>query len=99
MTAPLVFALSMVAFAAFALSMRRHYRDVFGTPSPPARRRLLRWTGALLLAASILCAIADDAGAESGLALWFGQATTTALIVAMAMTWLSPRQRSGHERL
>lgn len=80
--------LSFAGFAALAVSMARHHRDLFGRP--PERRLMLalRAAGWLLLAAAFAPAIRHS-GPAIGIVLWFGIATLTAMSVALMLTYRS----------
>ncbi len=82
------------AFSAFALSMRRHQMDMFGTSPSPEWMLALRATGWLLLAGSLLYAMFDETERAVTLVLWFGIATAAALLVALGVTYL-PRLFPG----
>lgn len=84
----LIFALA--GFAALALGMHRHYRQVFQLTLRSGLQILLRLLGAVLLTASFVASVAQD-GWAIGAVLWFGCLTLAALIVAAALScW--PRQ-------
>jgi hypothetical protein len=74
-------ALLLAGFAALALSMHKHHRDLFGVAPRRARALLLRGLGWTLLAAALVPAIGGQ-GASVGVVLWFGVATAAALAVA-----------------
>lgn len=99
MTAALIFTLSLPGFTALALTMRRHHRDMFDATASSARMLWLHSIGWLLLAASVLCAVFDNAGVGIGLTLWFGMAPVTAMLVALGLTYLPSlrRVRSGSQ--
>lgn len=80
------FMLQWAGFAALAISMPKHHRDLFGRA--PSRRASLvvRGAGWALLALAFVPAIAA-AGSSTGIVLWFALATLTALIVALMLTY------------
>jgi len=78
--------LSFASFAALALSMPQHHRDLFGNVPGRSRELRLRGSGWILLTASILPAILDQ-GISVGIVLWFGVITVSALAVAMLLTY------------
>ena len=86
------FGFALAGFAALALAMHRHYRQVWHRALRTGAQVILRIAGAALLAASFAASIAD-AGWAIGPVLWFGWLTAAALIVAMALTWWPQRTR------
>lgn len=85
MTSLLAFACALGGFAALALAMHRHYRQVRHRGLRPGLQGLLRIAGAVLLAASFAASVAD-AGWAIGPVLWLGWLTAAALTVVMALT-------------
>ena len=78
--------LALAGFAALALSMKKHHRDLFGAPPPRGRAMAFQAAGWTLLALSIMpCVI--ESGWSVGLVLWFGLLTVAALVVALSMTY------------
>ena len=84
--------LSAAGFAALALAMQRHHRDLFGRSPSPFRARALFIAGWVLLIAAMLPCIAAS-GWAVGLTLWFGTVSITGFIVALTMT-LAARRKS-----
>ena len=87
----LVFLLAAGGFAALALSMHRHHRDLFGRPPAAARALSLKTAGWALLALSFATCL-GLAGRAVGPVLWLGLSTAAAAAVALSLTWL-PRVR------
>ena len=83
--------LSLLGFAALALAMHKHHRDILGRPIPPVRRHGLRLTGWGLLALAFAACIAGK-GWATGPVLWFAQLTVAALAIAMLLTLRTPRR-------
>lgn len=80
----LAFGASVAGFAALALAMNRHHKQVWR--HEPSRRRqwLLRLAGWTLLLASLgLCKA--HAGWSGGLVWWVGLLTVAALLVTLAL--------------
>lgn len=92
MTVLATFLLALAGFAALALSMQKHHRDVLGRASPRSRELLFGSGGWLLLAVSLFSAIAG-ADLFVGIVLWLGLVTIAALAVAMVLTY-GPRNRA-----
>lgn len=90
----LALALAFAGMAALAFAMDRHHRQLTGAPeTPPARRRLLRCAGALLLAAAgIPCIWAW--GATVGTVAWLGWLSAGAL-GAVGLVSAAPRVAAG----
>lgn len=88
MTGLTAFLLLLCGFAALALSMPKHHRDLFGCALQPALGRALRWGGWASLALALVTAITGS-GVSVGIVLWFGLATLAALIVAVMLTYRS----------
>lgn len=80
------FGFALLSFAALALGMHRHYRQVFQRAPRRGLQILLRVLGTALLAASFAASVAD-AGWAIGAVLWFGCLTAAALGVALTLTW------------
>lgn len=80
-----VFLLLSAGFAALALAMPRHQRDLFGTGLVQPIGLVLRICGGTLLVAGLVPAIAGS-GASIGIVLWFGLAALAALTVALVLT-------------
>lgn len=93
MTLLATLALLLASFAALAVSMHKHHRDLCGSPLPRGRLILLRCSGWTLLAAALIPAI-KGYGASIGIVLWVGGATAAVLAVAMTLTY-RPRLRSS----
>ena len=86
MTVVAAFVLSFSGFAALALSMDRHYRDLSGRPPARLRKLALSVAGWSLLCASLVATVAGQ-GVSIGLTLWFGIITLAALLVALSLTY------------
>jgi len=86
MTALASLLLSFAAFAALAMTMDKHHRDLFGAPPGKGRRQLFTMAGWLLLAASALPLIQLQ-GAVIGMLFWLGLLTASALGVAMVLSY------------
>jgi hypothetical protein len=78
--------LATAGFAAIALSMHRHHRDLFGRP--PSRPRALAFagTGWTLLALSFSACIVAS-GWAIGPVLWIGLLTVAGLVIVLALTY------------
>lgn len=82
----LAFVSSVAGFAALALAMSRHHKQVWRREPSRRRQFLLRLAGwALLLVSLGLCKA--HAGWSGGLVWWFGLLTVAALLVAFALAW------------
>lgn len=82
----LAFAASVAGFAALALAMSRHHKQVWRREPSRRRQWLLRLAGwALLLASLGLCMA--QAGWSGGLVGWVGLLTLAALLVTFALAW------------
>lgn len=92
MMSVLAFGFALAGFAALALAMHRHARQVWHRALRPGLQSLLRIMGAGLLAASF-AASAADAGWAIGSVLWLGWLTAAALIVGMVLTYWPQRVR------
>jgi hypothetical protein len=88
MTVLATFALLLAGFAALALSMHRHHRDLLGGVPLRLRVILLRCAGWMLLAGALVVAIEDQGGSMS-IVLWLGAATAAALAVAGTLSIFS----------
>lgn len=78
------FALALLSFAALALAMRGHYRDIFTVECSRGRGRLLRGAGVVLLAASFTRhhGVAD---AVEWMIAWLCLASMAAIIIALLL--------------
>ena len=80
--------LAIAGFAALALAMRQHHRDLFGKPPSVKRAAALRGAGGIGLILSLaLCVICADG--PVGLVSWFGLLTVAGLAVALWLTYRS----------
>lgn len=86
-------ALALAGFAALAVSMPKHHRDLFGGSPRRTRKLALATAGWLFLTASTGSAIARY-GVSMGLVLWFGIVTAAAFAVAMSLSY-GPRAKSA----
>lgn len=87
------FVLTVAGFAALALSMLKHHRDLIGGALSARRRLGYRIAGWALLSTSLVLVLISE-GASIGIALWFGLATMAALIVALLLTYRDSWWRS-----
>jgi hypothetical protein len=78
--------LSFAGFAALALSMPKHHRDLFAKNYRLLWEVALRSVGWALLAASLAPAIIGQ-GVSIGIVLWIGSATVAAIGVAMLLAY------------
>lgn len=78
--------LTIVGFAALALSMPRHYRDILGRVPKSRVERAMRWAGWSLLGAGLSAAVASS-GLAFGIILWAGLVTVAALFVAIMLAY------------
>ncbi|PWC77016.1 DUF3325 family protein [Azospirillum sp. TSH64] len=85
---PGLFGLCYFAFAALALSVERHWRDLVESRRGPPRRTVfrLRLAALLCLAAALSVAVRHD-GTGFGLLLWVLALSAAALAVAATVTW------------
>lgn len=88
----IAFLSAFAGFAAMALSMHKHYRDLFGVAPPERLRKALRTSGFVKIAASLGLAIAVE-GISIGLVLWAGLLTLAAIAVCLLLTY---RERWWH---
>lgn len=86
MTIIIAFLLAFAGFAAMALSMQRHHRDIFGSVPPERSRKALRTTGVATIAASLSLATAAE-GLGIGLVLWAGLLTLATIAVCLLLTY------------
>ena len=77
---------SLVGFAALALSMNRHQRDIIGRKLSDREQNLTRAAGWLSLAASLAVDIAG-LGSAYGATAWFGHMSISAWIVVATLCW------------
>jgi len=77
-------AVALVGFAALALSMHRHHRDIFGKAPTVPRRLALRIAGWGLLGMSLATCIATF-GWAIGLVHWTGLLTAAGMTVALLL--------------
>lgn len=78
-------ALSYAGMAALCLGMDRHHRQVWAGTAP-ARQRLLRTLGWLLLAAAIWPCIRAWGGSV-GVVIWFGLISAAALVLVLLLPY------------
>lgn len=85
---PAVLALCYLAFAALALTVERHWRDLVDSRRSPSRRTVLRLrlAAALCLAAALSVAVRSE-GTGFGLLLWALALTVGAVAVSATITW------------
>ncbi len=86
MMSVLAFATAFLGFAALALGMHRHYRQVFHGALRNGPQILLRGLGTVLLTASFAASV-THAGWAIGAVLWLGCLTAAALSIAMALSY------------
>ncbi len=79
------FIFALFGFAALAIAMRRHHRDLFGLEPSRQRRAALQPFGALVLAASYrhLCLVW---GAVEGTIEWLCLASLAAIVLVVALS-------------
>lgn len=82
----IAFLLAFAGFAALALSMQKHHRDLFGAPAPARRRKALRTCGFVTIIAALAFAI-DAEGLSIGLVLWTGLLTLATVAVCLLLTY------------
>ncbi|PWC35916.1 DUF3325 domain-containing protein [Azospirillum sp. TSO35-2] len=82
------FVLAYLGFAAVALTLERHWRDLIDRRRGPLRRTVvrLRLSGTVCAVAALVVAIQRD-GAAFGVLLWLLLLTVGALAVAATITW------------
>lgn len=91
---PLLFGLAYLGFAALALTVERHWRDLVEARAQASRRivSVLRMTGGVALAAALAGAVAWD-GWSFGILLWVLMLTAGAMAVAATVTVATARRR------
>lgn len=80
------FILAFAGFSLLALSLGKHYRDLFGTVPSRRRERLLQLSGWVVVALSPL-PVVTAAGLSAGITFWAGLLTTAALSIALLLAW------------
>lgn len=80
------FVLAVAGFAALALSMPKHHRDLIRGALSPRRKLGHRIAGWALLSTSVVLALIGES-TSIGIVLWLGLATLAALIVALMLTY------------
>ncbi|ADV83677.1 DUF3325 domain-containing protein [Terriglobus saanensis] len=90
----LAFILALFGFAALAIAMRRHHRDLFGVEPSRQGRVILHAVGALGLAASYghLCLAW---GAVEGTIDWLCLASLAAIVIVAALGAMTRLRRAG----
>ena len=83
------FFLSCLGFGALALSMAKHYRDVFGVRVSSARQTILRLSGLAFLGFALVLTLVAR-GPSIGLVTWVGLLTVALLLVAISLTYAPP---------
>ena len=78
--------LALAGFAALALSMHKHHRDLFGGPPSRWRALALRSLGWMLLGLSCAACILES-GWAVGPVLWLGVLTGAALMAVLTLTY------------
>lgn len=86
MMVALSFTLALTGLALLAVSLARHYRDLFGKTLPLVRGRAFRAGGWLAIAVSLTGAIAAQ-GFGIGIVLWFALLNVAALCVGLLITY------------
>lgn len=87
----IAFIVQFAAFALFAASLPRHWRDIFGSPPTPRGKIALRIGGWALSGLSLaLCVIAD--GWQFGLTWWFALSPLSAAFVLAGVS-LAPQRK------
>ncbi len=86
----LAFTLTLLGFAALALAMDRHHRQVRRTAPAGWLRWLLRGVGTLALAASLAACVADS-GWGTGWVVWFGLLSAAATMIVLSLTYWPQR--------
>ena len=81
----IAFVTCLAGFAALALSLPKHARDLLGPAGTPTGRRACRLAGWTLLALSVALCLAAQ-GAANGCIVWFGLASSATLLVTLALT-------------
>lgn len=85
-------ALALAGFAALALSMHKHHRDIVGTAPTFPRRLALRVAGWLLLGLSLAFCVAPF-GWAIGLVHWTGLLTVAGVTIALVLAAMTTRIR------
>lgn len=86
------FVAATAGFAALAMAMTRHAREIFGRAPGQGTAWTLRIAGAVLLAAAHAFS-ATAWGAAIGAVAWFGVVTAGALAVVLALALRPARRR------
>lgn len=86
----LAFVLTLLGFAALALAMDRHLRQVRRAAPTGCLRELLRATGTLTLAASLAVCV-FEAGWGTGWVVWFGLLSAAAMMIVLALSYWPQR--------
>lgn len=86
MTTLLAFALTLIGFAALALAMDRHHRQLWHALPAAWLRRLLRGAGTLALAAALAACVAGF-GRGTGWVAWFGLLSAAAIAVVLPLAY------------
>ena len=83
--------LSTLGFACLALSLPKHWRDIFAMNLEPSLKWVLRIAGwGLLAAALVLCIVRWHAAI--GIFAWAGTLTVSALLIALLLAYGRVRQ-------
>ena len=77
---------ALAGFAALALSMKRHQRDIIGRKLTDRERTLTRTAGWLAIAASLALDVSGFGPAYGAIA-WFGHMSIAAWIVVAGLCW------------
>ena len=86
MTHVLVILLAFAGFAALALPMKRHRQAMIGRRLSDREGNLARTGGSLLIAASLVLAMAA-LGSAYGAIAWFGHLSVAAWAVMALLSW------------
>ncbi|MBK1838480.1 DUF3325 domain-containing protein [Azospirillum sp. YIM B02556] len=96
---PGLFGLCYLAFAALALTVERHWRDLIDPRRAPPRRTVFRLRlAALLCMAAALSVAVRQGGTAFGILLWVLALSAGALAVAATVTWRTRNGKTGAAR-
>jgi len=87
---PLLLLICVAGFASLALGMEKHWKQVWNSELGARRRRALRFSGWVLLAAALAVAVIGW-GVSIGIVVWVGSLTGAGLAVVLALAKVEQR--------